>query len=50
VSNVYAMGAFPFGLRGLIGLTVSALLPFVPVVLMTFPLKVVLKELAALLI
>ena len=50
VSNVYAMGAFPFGLRGILGLTVSALLPFVPVVLMTFPLKVVLKELAALLI
>ena len=50
VGNVYAMGAFPFGLRGLIGLAVSALLPFVPVVLMTFPLKVILKELAALLI
>jgi len=50
VSNVYAMGAFPFGLRGLIGLTVCALLPFVPVVLMTFPLKVILQELAALLI
>ena len=50
VSNVYAMGAFPFGLRGLVGLAVSALLPFVPVVLMTFPLKVILKELASLLI
>ena len=49
-SNVYTMGTFPFVVRGLIGLLVSALLPFVPVVLMTFPLKVILKELASLLI
>jgi hypothetical protein len=49
VSNVYDMGVLPFELRALIALGVSALLPFVPVVIMALPMKVILKEVASLL-
>jgi hypothetical protein len=49
VSNVYEMGVLPFELRAMIALCVSALLPFLPVVVMTLPLKVILRDLASLL-
>jgi hypothetical protein len=49
VSNVHAMSIVPFELKSLIILCVAALLPFIPVILMTIPLKVILKELASLL-
>ena len=50
VTNVYEMRLLPFDLRGLLGLVVSTLLPFVPVVLMVIPVKQILKEAARLLV
>ena len=50
VSTVHEMRIVPFDLRGVLGLTVSALLPFIPVVLMMIPIKQILKEVARLLV
>ena len=44
VSNVHEMKVMPFDLRGLVTIAVSSLLPFIPVVLMTIPLKQFLQE------
>ncbi len=44
VSNVHEMRVLPFDLRGLLTLAVCTLLPFIPVVLMTIPLKKFLEE------
>ncbi|HEY6802298.1 MAG TPA: hypothetical protein VI306_01860 [Pyrinomonadaceae bacterium] len=49
VSNVYDISILPFEIRTLVALCVVTLLPFVPVVLMFFPLKVILNEIAILL-
>jgi len=46
VANVHSANVLPFELRGLIGLVVSTLIPFLPVVLMAIPLKVIIKEVA----
>jgi hypothetical protein len=45
VDNVHQITIVPFELRTLLVLCISALLPFLPVVLMLVPLKVILKEL-----
>ena len=45
VTNVHEMRILPFDLSGLISLAVATLLPFIPVVLMTIPLKQLLQEL-----
>jgi len=50
VANVHASTAIPFEWRALLGLVFSTLLPFLPVVLMTIPIKVIIKELANLLL
>ena len=50
VSNVYEMRVLPFDFRGLITLAVSTLIPFLPVVLMTIPLKEFLQAVMRLLI
>jgi hypothetical protein len=39
VTNVHEMRVLPFDLKGLFTLGVSTLLPFIPVVVMTIPLK-----------
>jgi hypothetical protein len=44
VTNVHEMRVLPFDLSGLFTLAVSTLLPFIPVVLMTIPLKQFLQE------
>ena len=44
VTNVHGMRVLPFDLSGLITLAVATLLPFIPVVLMTIPLKQFLQE------
>jgi hypothetical protein len=49
VSNVYQMAIVPFELRTLISLFVSTLLPFVPVLVMTVPFNVIVKDLLSLL-
>ena len=41
---------FPFELRAVVSLVVAALLPFVPVVLMMMPIKLIVTELARLLV
>jgi ABC-type multidrug transport system fused ATPase/permease subunit len=49
-ANVYAMREVPFGLRDLIGpIGVSAMLPFLPLVLLAMPLEVILRALVKLL-
>ena len=48
-SNVQNMSHFPFEVKALIALIVVTLLPFIPVVLMAIPFKVILKEAASLL-
>ena len=48
-SNVNDMGLVPFSLRALVALVIVTLLPFVPVVLMMIPLKVILDQAASLL-
>jgi len=50
VANVHEMKLLPFEIRVVISLLVATLLPFVPVVLMTIPVKVILQELARLLV
>ena len=50
VANVHSATVLPFEWRGLIGLVVSTLIPFLPVVLLAIPLKVIIKELANLLL
>jgi hypothetical protein len=50
VSNVYEMRFVPLDLTSVIALIVATLLPFLPVVLMTVPLDVVLSRLANLLL
>jgi hypothetical protein len=50
VENVYAMKDLPFDLKQLSYVVVATLLPFVPVVLMSIPIKVVVEELARLLL
>lgn len=50
VSNVHEMRVLPFDLRGLLTLAVCTLLPFIPVVLMTIPLKQFLEEIMKLLV
>lgn len=49
VANVHDMKLFPFELRAVVILVVAALLPFVPVVLMMMPIKLIVTELARLL-
>lgn len=48
-SNVNDMALLPFSLRALASVVVVTLLPFIPVVLMMIPLKVILNEVAGLL-
>jgi hypothetical protein len=50
VDNVYGMRDLPFPLSHLGYVVIATLLPFVPVVLMTIPMKVVLEELTKLLL
>jgi len=50
VSNVYEMKDIPFGWKNVAPLVVSTLLPFIPVALLVFPLKEILKDVAKLLI
>lgn len=49
VSNVNDMSLVPFSFRALAALVIVTLLPFVPVVLMMIPLKVILDQAASLL-
>lgn len=46
-ANVRQMRSFPFGLKSVVALIAATLLPFLPVALMTIPLEVILKEVAA---
>jgi hypothetical protein len=49
-ANVYAMREVPFTLKDLIGpIAISAMLPFLPVVLIAIPLKVIVQAVAKLL-
>ena len=48
--NVYQMSAFPFGFRDVTHLALAALLPFIPVALMTVPLSDVLEGIKKLLL
>jgi ABC-type multidrug transport system fused ATPase/permease subunit len=49
-ANVYAMQEVPFSFRDLIGpIVLAALLPFLPVVLLSIPLQVIIRGLAKLL-
>lgn len=50
VANVHDMKVFPFELRAVVSLIVAALLPFVPVVLLMIPVKLIVTELARLLV
>ncbi|HKS09864.1 MAG TPA: hypothetical protein VJS13_09980 [Pyrinomonadaceae bacterium] len=50
VANVHDMKLFPFELRAVVSLVVAALLPFIPVVLMMMPIKLIVTELARLLV
>lgn len=50
VGNVHDMKLFPFELRAVVSLVVAALLPFIPVVLMMMPIKLIVTELAKLLV
>ena len=50
VANVHEMKLVPFELRALVCLVVATLLPFIPVVLMTIPMKEIMTELARLLV
>lgn len=50
VGNVHGMKVLPFELRAVLSLIVATLLPFIPVLLMTMPLKLIVKELARLLV
>lgn len=50
VANVHDMRLLPFELRALVSLIVATLLPFIPVLLMTMPLKLIVNELARLLV
>jgi hypothetical protein len=49
VDNVHQITLAPFELRTVLTLCITALLPFIPVLLMLVPLTVVLKEVASLL-
>jgi hypothetical protein len=48
--NVYQMNAFPFGWRDVMHLILAALVPFIPVALMTVPLSDILEALEKLLL
>ena len=50
VANVHDMKLFPFELRAVLSLIVAALLPFIPVVLLMMPIKLIVTELARLLV
>lgn len=50
VANVHEMKVLPFELRAVVSLIVATLLPFIPVVLMTIPVKLIVGELARLLV
>jgi hypothetical protein len=50
VANVHDMKVLPFELRAVVSLIIVTLLPFIPVVLMTMPVKLILSELARLLV
>jgi hypothetical protein len=50
VANVHSATVIPFEWRALLGLAIATLIPFLPVVLMAIPLKVIIKELANLLL
>ena len=50
VANVHEMKVVPFDLVGVFFLAVVTLLPFIPVVLMTIPIKQILQEVASLLV
>ncbi len=47
---IYQMTVIPFDLKALVYLAISTLLPFLPVVVMTIPLKELLHEVASLLL
>ena len=49
-ANVYSMRFVPVGLKDLIPLAVAMVLPFVPVVLLAFPLEVIWKQVKSLLL
>ena len=48
VANVHSATFLPFEWRSLLSLSVATLLPFIPVILMMIPVKVLVKELAGL--
>ena len=50
VANVHDMKLVPFELRAVVSLVVTALLPFIPVVLIMMPIKLIVTELARLLV
>lgn len=50
VANVYEMKVLPFDFASLVGLAVATLLPFIPVLLMTVPVKQILQGAARLLV
>ena len=50
VGNVHNMKLFPFELRAVVSLVAITLLPFIPVVAMMMPIKLIVKEVARLLI
>ena len=50
VANVHEMKNVPFDLVGLVSLAVTTLLPFIPVLLMTMPIKQILQEAMKLLV
>lgn len=50
VANVHNMKLFPFELRAVVSLVAITLLPFIPVVAMMMPIKLIVKEVARLLI
>ena len=50
VANVHDMKVLPFEIRAVVSLIVATLLPFIPVLLMTMPVKLIVTELARLVI
>jgi hypothetical protein len=50
VANVHNMRLFPFELRAVVSMIIVTLLPFIPVVLMMMPIKLIVQEVARLLI
>jgi hypothetical protein len=50
VGNVYQVTDLPFGLRDLSPIVIAALIPFIPLVLMTVPLAEILQTVKSLLL